>query len=268
MNNRDKTVRAEDFDHVMICAGAIESAKLLLASRSVFWPKGIGNDADHVGRHLISHPRIQATGVLDSNPKAYAQELDFPTLECRHFDTPAHQEKGKFYFVRDDRDTTLDFAGELVGRRTPDELQKELLGPVKFTLSGFVEEFEGPGNRVELANGATKFGLPRTRILYATPEETRQAKLRHLEHLDAVLRAMGMRDGAITHLKSDQPRSDHAAGTTRMSPSAASGVVSRDLRVHDCDNVTVCSNGVLPTIGAVNPTLTLVALAIRMAESV
>jgi choline dehydrogenase-like flavoprotein len=268
MDNSDSSEHVEDFDFIFVCGGAIESAKLLLASQSRFWPNGLGNDTDHVGRHLLSHPRIQATGVIESNPKAYSQELDFPTLECRHFDSPQFQREGKFFFVRDDRESTADFARDLVRGAKPDQLQQALLGPVKFTLSGFVEQFEAPENRVQLASGKTRFGLPRTKITFSTPEITRAAKERHLGNMDIVLRVMGIKETAISHLKEDSPRSDHAATTCRMSKTAADGVVAGDLRVHDCDNVYVCSNGVLPNIAAVNPTLTLIALAIRMAEAV
>ena len=48
-----------------------------------------------------------------------------------------------------------------------------------------------------------------------------------------------------------------------MSASDADGVVDRDLRVHGAENVFVCSNGVFPNVTAVNPTLTLAALAIE-----
>lgn len=261
----DGSEHIEQFDHVIVCAGAIESAKLLLASRSSFWPNGIGNDTGHVGRHLVSHPRIQLTGVLAKNPKGYSQELDFPTLECRHFDTAEHQKEGKFYFVRDDRETTPDFAKDLVEGATPIQLQEKLLGEIKFTLSGFVEEFESEENRVELGSGYTRFGLPRTRIRYSTPVDTQAAKLKRYGHLDAVAKVMG----ATKTLKPilDNPRSDHSAAVCRMSSSPAEGVVGEGLKVHDCDNVYVCSNAVFPNIGAVNPTLTLVALAIRFAEA-
>ena len=59
-------------------------------------------------------------------------------------------------------------------------------------------------------------------------------------------------------------RGDHAASTCRMGKSSATSVVNEDLRLHDVDNLWVCSNAVFPTGGAVNPTLTLVALSIRL----
>ena len=62
-------------------------------------------------------------------------------------------------------------------------------------------------------------------------------------------------------------RADHAACTCRMSSDPSGGVVNKDLQVHGMDNVLVCSNAVFPNLGAVNPTLTLTALALRLADS-
>jgi choline dehydrogenase-like flavoprotein len=61
-------------------------------------------------------------------------------------------------------------------------------------------------------------------------------------------------------------RADHAACTCRMSSDPSSGVVNKDLQVHGMDNLFVCSNAVFPNLGAINPTLTLTALALRLAD--
>jgi choline dehydrogenase-like flavoprotein len=61
-------------------------------------------------------------------------------------------------------------------------------------------------------------------------------------------------------------RADHAASTCRMSADAATGVVDPNLRVHGIDNLFVCSNAVFPSLGAINPTLTLTALALRLGD--
>lgn len=51
-----------------------------------------------------------------------------------------------------------------------------------------------------------------------------------------------------------------------MSSDPSSGVVNKDLQVHGMDNLFVCSNAVFPNLGAINPTLTLTALALRLAD--
>jgi choline dehydrogenase-like flavoprotein len=53
-----------------------------------------------------------------------------------------------------------------------------------------------------------------------------------------------------------------------MSASDSDGVVDRDLRVHGVENLFVCSNAVFPNVTAVNPTLTVAALAVRLAETI
>ena len=57
-------------------------------------------------------------------------------------------------------------------------------------------------------------------------------------------------------------------GTTRMHPDPARGVVDADGRVHDVANLFVAGSSVFPTSGTANPTLTIVALALRLAEHV
>lgn len=60
--------------------------------------------------------------------------------------------------------------------------------------------------------------------------------------------------------------SHHHMGTTRMADDPKAGVVDRDCRVHSVDNLYVASSSVFPTGGHANPTLTIVALALRLAE--
>ncbi len=60
----------------------------------------------------------------------------------------------------------------------------------------------------------------------------------------------------------------HHMGTTRMSAEPAQGVVDGDCRVHGVDNLFVAGSSVFPTVGFSNPTLTIVALACRMAERI
>jgi choline dehydrogenase-like flavoprotein len=60
----------------------------------------------------------------------------------------------------------------------------------------------------------------------------------------------------------------HHMGTTRMSADPRSGVVDRDCRVHGIGNLYVAGASVFPTVGWANPTMTVVALALRLASHV
>jgi choline dehydrogenase-like flavoprotein len=60
----------------------------------------------------------------------------------------------------------------------------------------------------------------------------------------------------------------HHMGTTRMSDDPEAGVVDADCRTHDLDNCWIASSSVFPTSGAMNPTLTIAALALRVGDDV
>jgi hypothetical protein len=62
------------------------------------------------------------------------------------------------------------------------------------------------------------------------------------------------------------PGGHHHMGTTRMHPDARRGVVDSDCRVHGLSNLYLAGSSVFPTSGAINPTLTIVALAERLAD--
>jgi len=61
-------------------------------------------------------------------------------------------------------------------------------------------------------------------------------------------------------------RADHSACTCRMADSEQDGVIDKHLKLFGVDNVYVCSNAAFPNTGAINPTLTLTALALRLGE--
>ena len=57
-------------------------------------------------------------------------------------------------------------------------------------------------------------------------------------------------------------------GTTRISNSLESGVVDKNLKVHDVNNLFCAGSSVFPTYSWVNPTMTIVALSVRLADHI
>ncbi|MGJ8691019.1 MAG: GMC family oxidoreductase N-terminal domain-containing protein [Thalassotalea sp.] len=89
-------------DLVFVCAGALETPKILQNSCSGGWNNGVGNDNDLVGRYLMASPYFYANGDLSENPEQIESELGFPSLASRAFDTVEYQKSGgKFYFNAD-----------------------------------------------------------------------------------------------------------------------------------------------------------------------
>ena len=252
-------------DAVIVCAGTVESAKLLLASAGPEWSEGVGNDSGHVGRHLVGHPVLFAEGVVPGNPERTEQELGFITLACRHFDTPEHQRSGKLLFARVGDDSRTVLEEKILANTARAEIEDRMRSGIHLALEGSVEQFESPENRISLGGETAQPGLRATQIEFSADEASVEAVHNHAENLLGVLRAAGCREDSLHH-EILQPDGAHAVATCRMSASDADGVVDRDLRVHGTGNLYVCSNGVFPNVTAVNPTLTVAALAVRLAD--
>lgn len=248
---------------IVICAGTYESTKLLLASASPAWPEGLGNRYDQVGRYVTTHLLFSVTGIKQENKRRLFQEYDFPTLMSRSWDTPEMQAGGKMFVFNNRALPNTEIESLMISGRTRTEIDGALRGPMRAGLSAFIEEFGDPANRLTLGAGAGKYGLPHTRISFSRrePLEFQKRVAGAQEQLARALTASGYQPEAV---KKEDPRGDHASGTCRMGLNPDSSVTNADLGVHDVSNLFVCSNAVLPNAAAVNPTLTLAALALRL----
>ena len=145
---------------------------------------------------------------------------------------------------------------------------------LRYGLSYHSEQAPSPQSRVCLAADADRTGLPRLKIDLRFGEGDAESVLRTHELLATWLERTKL--GRIEYREDpDRRRSavlaqashgTHQIGTARMARAPGEGVVDRDLRVFDADNLFVASSAVLPTSGQANPTLTVMALAMRLAE--
>ena len=248
-------------DFLIICGGAIESAKLLLNSRSIFWEKGLANDHESVGKFFTEHAAITVSGMHSSQEKNYRnieKILAFNTACSRHYDVPEHQATGKFLIeVADVRAHDLPLKSKLRHRL---DLQ-ENWGHPPFALCALVEMVPKSSNCIELGTGHNRFGTPRTVVNFSIDNETLVSVERSHKILAGILKEIGC-DAVSPDPNVWWPK--HHMGTCRMSNSPEEGVVDVDLNVHGTRNVFVCSSAVFPTGGAANPTLTIAALAHRL----
>jgi len=254
-----------DADAVIVCSGTFESTKLLLASANTNWVNGIGNDSGHVGRHLVGHPLVIVNGFKPENPEKMHQEfVSTPTLVSRHFDTPEYQDKGKMLFIMRDR-STVSLESKILSNWSRSKIDADLSSGMQLGLIGAMEQFESPENRISLGSGKTRHGLPTTKIEFGINKITQKAQQEYIAELTKVLRKAKCTEDSINSFSAN-PDGAHATSTCRMSHSDSDGVVDANLQVHNTDNLYVCSNAVFPNVAAANPTLTVTALAIRLAD--
>jgi choline dehydrogenase-like flavoprotein len=262
----DKTTQkreAIEAKRIIVAAGTIESAKLLLRSVSQDWGRGLGNQYDLVGRNFITHPYFIFTGNLPQNPQKLQPEMNFPTLCSRHFDSAAEQAKGKFIFVNPPSSPGVNLAQQMQNGVSRAQMDQYVSGPTQIQLHGMLEVFSRDYNRVMNLDKVNHLGMQETVVDYTKDVTFDQRMLEIQAHVQQLFGHIG---ATIVGKPSVSWRADHAACVTRMSKDERQGVVTPDLQIHGVDNVYVCSNAVFPSTGAINPTLTLTALAIRLGD--
>ena len=144
------------------------------------------------------------------------------------------------------------------------------IAPKVFNIKFYGQTTPDPDSRVTLDQERDALGLPRVRLDLHLSELARHSTKRTLEIFAGRLGESGL--GRVKIAFDDWPvgikYGCHHIGTTRMSANPKYGVVDADCRIHGIGNLYVAGSSVFPTSGSANPTLTIVALALRLADQI
>jgi len=142
----------------------------------------------------------------------------------------------------------------------------------KFELLAIVEQSPNPENRLTVTNDKDELGCPKTKIHYICAEEDINSVEKAQKIMGETMEATGLGRYEPPAVGAEVMKTlsgiHHMLGTTRMSDDPASGVVDRDCCVHGMKNLFIAGSAVFPTGGYANPTLTNIALSIRVADKV
>ena len=129
-----------------------------------------------------------------------------------------------------------------------------------------LEQLPSKENRVTLSNQRDAFGRRRLGLHWRWTAADETHRQRILSLVEREMERAGM--GRVRRVRSapPDPVAHHPMGTTRMHADPLEGVVDAQLRVHGMENLYVAGSSVFPTGGFANPTLTAVALAVRLAD--
>jgi choline dehydrogenase-like flavoprotein len=252
-------------DRIILCSGAYEAPKLLMMSVGPYWENGIGNDHDLVGRYVVAHPFLSVEGTKDKNEERWIQEFDFPSLMSRTYDTEEYQQGGKIFLMKTASLPNVDIASHMIAGKTRAQIDDIVTGPRKVQLSAFMEQVGQYQNRFSPGEGTTRFGLPRTKINFTQSDDATDRAHKRLDLMANVIAQMGYKIQK-EDMKIGTQDGQHTSSTCRMGKDATEGVVDADLKVFGTSNLYVCSNAVHPTCAAVNPTLTLVAVTLKLTD--
>jgi choline dehydrogenase-like flavoprotein len=277
--------------HFILAAGAIENCRLLLLSNDVR-PEGLGNQHDNVGRYFMEHPNIHAGQMLWQNgafPPLYREGLDIDgdrlkaqlvmtrTLQERegllNFSAFFRQLNARQLAARPElAEQVQSFIAWLADTGTENAATAGVADEVDTQLTVRLEHAPDPGNRVTLGEDQDLLGLRKVQLHLQVGEREYATYLRFRELL---VRELGSSGSGRLRLNDHSEQAawqaslgwqDHHLGGTRMHASATLGVVDADCKAHGVDNLFIAGASVFPTGGHANPTLTIVALALRLAQ--
>jgi len=253
---------------VIVCANGIGTPRLLLNSKSMQFPNGLANSSGLVGKGLMLHAGRGVWGVFEECMDGYLHSGYAPVYSQQFYETDVRNG-----FVRG---YTLSVGGNggplgtalgtnvLWGQDHHRVMRQRF--PHLMYVTAIGEDLPDDANRVELdPDLKDSNGTPAPRVLYSFSDNTRKL----LEHGASKARDMLRAAGATeVHDETAYPWTSHFMGTARMGSDAKTSVVNALHQAHDVPNLFLVDGSSFVTAGAVGPTPTIGALALRCADGI
>jgi len=250
-------------DIVIVACGALSSALLLLRSANERHPHGLANGSGLVGRNYMRHNQsVLMALMLEPNDTVFQKTLAV----------------SDFYFNADDWEYPLGLiqmcatshGAQIRGEALPEWLEWVPKMPFEemarhsmdFWLSS--EDLPRPENRIYYDGD---------RVVLDVKENNMEAHRRLKQKLKDILNDTGVHQALLErrlYLGKNIPigGTAHQAGTLVFGADPARSVLDLDCKAHELDNLYVTDASFFPSIGAVNPTLTIIANALRVADRI
>jgi choline dehydrogenase-like flavoprotein len=259
--DRDGQTERYSADLVVVSAGAINSAALLLASASEHHPGGLGNGSGVVGRHLMMHNNSSLIAFSKiPNPTKFQKTLGVNDF---YFGDPA--DDGTFPYPLGALQMLGKSDAVLIGFDAPDADDPAELARHAMDFWLTTEDLPLPGNQVTLGSDG------RIRLRY-TPTNT-EAHLRLKDRFKGLLSAIQCREDVLPGYSYLGGRLGisavaHQNGTVRFGTDPAASALDLNCKMHELDNLYVADSSFFVSSTAVNPTLTIIANALRVADHI
>ena len=248
--------------HYVLAMGGIETARMLLLSSSGgIHRNGIGNAGGQVGAGFNGHSASSGFFEMSSHTGA---SLGFPTLQCDH-GTSVDRHTQPSWVMQGG--ALADASQALAWATNGDQLSLDRLRK-SLTRMGVVfvmNETAGAG-RLDLDPEQTdSFGDRVARLERSWTDWDQAARGQTEQFVQALAERLGAVNLSHVHFPAF---SVHPSGATAMGTSPDNGVCDADAKVFGIDNLHLCSSSVFPHMGAGPPTLTIAALALRLANHI
>ena len=262
--HREGQWRFQKARNVVVAGYAIETPRLLLNSANARYPDGLANSSGLVGKYLTVQTNQAVWGVFEEEIRSYKAPPSLALTEHWNYDDNKDFFGGYCYMSQGPLPqlwaNTLASGRKLWGESLMAEMQRyNHVAGLKLVGEMMPQE----RNQVTLADEVDQYGLRIPRVTYSWCDNDKASIKHGMNFMRRALEAAGGRE-----IWDQDDDTCHMNGTARMGDDPATSVVNGDCRSWDIPNLWVCDGCVFPTVGGVNPSLTIQAIALRTADRI
>ena len=256
-----------------VCCGSVESARLLLNSRSPQFPNGLANSSDLVGSYLTGHVGCGILGYLEdlvgTAPMNNDGATDHAYIPRFNLNGMKRNYLGGFqYQVQFTNFSVPHQADYLEGFGKSFKQQVRLLQPAYFQMGGFGKVLARRENRVTVdPQNPDPYGIP-VPVIHCRFGENDRALWRDMKESAKEI----LHTAKVRLIIDDHPEpgglASHETGTVRMGRDERISVLNSYCQAHEVKNLFVVDGSCFTTSPEKNPTLTIMALAVRTAHHI
>ena len=253
---------------VVLCANGIGTPRLLLNSKSKLFPDGLANSSGLVGKGLMLHGWRSVRGIVRDCLDNHLHSGFAPVFSQQFYETGKNRKFSRGYTLLAGGTagplSTALWVNAPWGARHHEVMRRSFPHTLGVTILG--EDLPEDTNYVQLDPGLKDSnGIPAPRVVYSFSKNTRTMLDHGAAKADELLEAAGAEDIVV---EDAWPGTSHLMGTARMGTDPKKSVVNAAHRTHDVRNLFVVDGSSFVTSGAVGPTPTIAALALRCADGI
>ncbi|OBI57529.1 glucose-methanol-choline oxidoreductase [Mycolicibacterium fortuitum] len=257
----DGTLHRQRAQAVVVAGYAIETPRLLMLSATHGYPEGLGNEHDQLGRNVMVQGAPQVAGRFADEIRMYKAPPPEASTE-QFYETDPTKPYRRGFSVQNVSPLPITWSEHVAAQGHWGQTLREYMRDYIHwaTLGALCELLAQPDNRVTLADEKDRHGLPVAHFSYSQCDNDKSLIAAATEVMSDMLRAAGAEEVIAIE------RYAHLVGGARMAARPEDGVIDDEHRVFGVDRLYVVDGSVLPTQGAANPALTIMALAARAAD--
>ena len=249
---------------VVVCCNGIGTPRLLLNSKSALFPDGLANSNGVVGKNFMTHPAVFSTGVFEEELDSHHGPMGNPLMSQQFYETDSSRGFVRGYSLVAER-TFGPFSqsfGLPWGKTHHSSFRKTF--PHQAGLTAIIDDLPEETNRVELSNEKTDSnGIAAAKVTYSLSENSKKLVEHAKQKIEEALGAAGAK--SVSHIIAN---GSHLMGTARMGKDPKRSVVNSNNQAHEVKNLFIVDGSSFTTAAGVNPTSTILALALRAADRI